>query len=71
MDSGQHSLDPSNQVQTALAHIVQDYGVAALSDPDILAGLCADALGDLPREARLIVNASRSRIPELLRPARD
>ena len=66
MDSGQHSLDPSNEVESALARIVHDYGVGTLSDPELLTGLCADALGDLPREARLIVNASKSRIPELL-----
>jgi hypothetical protein len=66
MDSGQHSLDPSDQVQPALARIVQDFGIEALSDPALLTGLCADALGDLPREARLIVNASKNRIPELL-----
>ena len=66
MDSGQHSLDPSDQVQPALARIVQDFGVDALSDPELLTGLCADALVDLPREARRIVNASKNRIPALL-----
>jgi hypothetical protein len=62
------SWDRRGEARAALRAVVSDpdYGVAALSSPQVLSGLLKDLLPDAPREAAVLVAAAEARLADLL-----
>ena len=62
------SWDRRGEARAALRAVVSDpdYGVAALSSPQVLSGLLKDLLPDSPREAGVLVAAAEARLADLL-----
>ncbi len=68
MSPAQQSFDVDGRAHQALVAIVGDYGAGVLSNPTMLANLCADEEldHDARREANLIVEAARDDVRTLL-----
>lgn len=68
MSPAQQSFDVDGRAHQALVAIVGDYGIDVLSNPTMLANLCADEEldHDARREANLIVDAARDDVRTLL-----
>ncbi len=68
MSPAQQSFDVDGRAHQALVAIVGDYGAGVLSNPTMLANLCADEEldHDARREANLIVEAARDDVRALL-----
>jgi hypothetical protein len=58
------TLDPSAEAARALHAAVEDYGQAALSNPQMLTNLFKDLLPTLPREASLLVQAAEAGVAD-------
>jgi hypothetical protein len=61
------SWDVHGEAGAALAAVVKDYGVAALSSPQMLSSLLKDLLPDLPRESSVLVAAAEADVAVLLK----
>jgi hypothetical protein len=61
-----HPLDANGQARTAVRSIAQDYGPAALSNPEFLNSLLRDMIPDSPREASVLVAAAEANVAGIL-----
>ena len=59
--------DVNGEARAALSVVVKDYGVAALSNPQILGSLLKDLMPDSPRESSILVAAAEADVPGMLR----
>lgn|GEM_PF-1823859 len=62
------SWDRRGEVRAALRTVVSDpdYGVTALSSPQVMSGLLKDLLPDSPREVGVLVAAAEAHLADML-----
>ncbi len=58
--------DANGQAQSALARVVQSFGVPVLGQPDLLEGLLNDDVPQLTRQIAMLTEAARCRMADLL-----
>jgi hypothetical protein len=59
--------DVNGEAHAALVDVVKDYGVDALSNPQILVSLLKDLIPDLPRESNVLAAAAEVNVAGILR----